>query len=197
MRPQEPSRRDSREVFESIVTAATEILASQGMDAMTTNRVAERAGVGIASVYRYFKDKAAIIAEIDLRNRQANAAQLVALIESNGPDVAGIVRACLRFFLDARDARSNVRRALMTEVPLSWIAAPARAHWSKVLGMATGAVASARPDLSRDEIERRVFVALHAIQGVVQGQLVFPTIELELDDAVAQVERLITPFLLQ
>jgi AcrR family transcriptional regulator len=197
LRPQEPSRRDSREVFEAIVTAATEILAGQGMDAMTTNRVAERAGVGIASVYRYFKDKAAIIAEIDIRNRHANAAELISIIEANGPDIAKVVRACLRFFLDARDARSNVRRALMTEVPLSWIAAPARAHWSQVLAISTAAVSRARPDLSPPEIERRVFVALHAIQGVVQGQIVFPSIDLALDEAVAQVERLITPFLLQ
>ena len=51
----------------------------QGVEALTTNKVAERAGVGIGSLYRYYPNKEAIISDIyehalqqlDLRLRES------------------------------------------------------------------------------------------------------------------------------
>lgn len=40
------------------------ILAEEGPGGLTTNRIAERAGVGIASLYRYYPDKEAILADL-------------------------------------------------------------------------------------------------------------------------------------
>ncbi|MCF8589866.1 TetR/AcrR family transcriptional regulator [Gordonia liuliyuniae] len=50
-----------------IVEAATRLLASEGR-ILTTNRVAERAGVSIGSIYQYFGGKQAILNEIARRH---------------------------------------------------------------------------------------------------------------------------------
>lgn len=208
LRPKIPSRRDSKEVVESIVEAAMDILAKEGMEALTTNRIAERAGVGVASVYRYFKDKVAIVAEIDLRNRKLNADRVVGALttalqktsETNSTDadakLVAVIRSILDSFLDTKDARSRIRRALVTEVPLSWVSVPAGESWSQVIHAAALALLNVRPDLSLEEAKRRVFIALHAVQGIVIGQLVFPHADMTHDEAVTYVERMITPFLL-
>lgn len=57
-----PSQERSRATFEAVVTACTWLLAERGYAATTTNHVAERAGVNIASLYEYFPGKDAIVA---------------------------------------------------------------------------------------------------------------------------------------
>jgi AcrR family transcriptional regulator len=60
----EPSQQRSRAIVASIVEAGRRLLAEGGEAALTTNRIAERAGVSIGSLYRYFENKQAIVAAI-------------------------------------------------------------------------------------------------------------------------------------
>ena len=59
-----PSQRRSRETFEALVEACAGLLAERGYARTTTNHVAERAGVNIASLYEYFPGKDAIVAQV-------------------------------------------------------------------------------------------------------------------------------------
>src|SRR5215510_13475027 len=62
--------RQSRSVFtvDAILEAATYILVKEGWDKFTTNRMAERAGVNIASLYQYFPNKESIVVELQRRH---------------------------------------------------------------------------------------------------------------------------------
>lgn len=55
---------------EAILQAATYILTKRGWDAFTTNEVAQKAGVNIASLYQYFPNKESIVAELQRRHVQ-------------------------------------------------------------------------------------------------------------------------------
>lgn len=59
-----PSQQRSRMTFEALVEACARLLAERGYARLTTNHVAERAGVGIASLYEYFPDKDALVARV-------------------------------------------------------------------------------------------------------------------------------------
>lgn len=59
-----PRQDRSRFLVEVIRTAALQILREEGSDALTTNRIAEVAGVAVASVYQYFPNKEAILASL-------------------------------------------------------------------------------------------------------------------------------------
>jgi AcrR family transcriptional regulator len=54
----------SARTLEVVVTAGREILSEVGRDHLTTLLVAERAGVSIGTVYRYFIDKIALLDQI-------------------------------------------------------------------------------------------------------------------------------------
>ena len=56
-----PRQQRSRDMVAWIVEAGLQILAEGGPDALTIGRIAERAGVSVGSLYRYFEDKEAII----------------------------------------------------------------------------------------------------------------------------------------
>jgi AcrR family transcriptional regulator len=65
-----PLQARSRATVDAILQAATYILVTEGWQQLTTNRIAERAGVNIASLYQYFSNKEAIIAELEIRHSQ-------------------------------------------------------------------------------------------------------------------------------
>jgi AcrR family transcriptional regulator len=67
--PRRKPRQDrSRDTFEAIVEAAAQVFERHGYAAGTTNRIAERAGVSIGSLYQYFPNKDAIVLELARRH---------------------------------------------------------------------------------------------------------------------------------
>ncbi len=57
----QPSQKRSRVTFEIIIEATTYLIGEIGLSDITTNKIADRAGVNINSLYQYFLDKNAII----------------------------------------------------------------------------------------------------------------------------------------
>jgi len=69
-----PSQERSRFTVDAILEAAADILVREGYARLTTNRIADRAGVNIASLYQYFPGKDAIVAELRRRHGAAERA---------------------------------------------------------------------------------------------------------------------------
>ena len=65
----DPTQARSRQTVDAIVEAAGQLLVEHGRQGVTTNAVAERAGVSIGSVYQYFADKEAIFEALQERHR--------------------------------------------------------------------------------------------------------------------------------
>jgi AcrR family transcriptional regulator len=63
MTPERPLRADARRNRESVLDAAAELFALRG-DAVQMDEIAERAGLGVGTVYRHFVDKQALLAAI-------------------------------------------------------------------------------------------------------------------------------------
>jgi AcrR family transcriptional regulator len=62
-----PLQTRSRALVDAIVTAGEELLAERGWTGLTLQDVATRAGVSPGSLYQYFPDKAALVAEVTER----------------------------------------------------------------------------------------------------------------------------------
>lgn len=59
-----PKQKRSREMVESLIEATARCIVEDGLDALSTNRVAERAGVSVGSLYQYFPDKEALVSAL-------------------------------------------------------------------------------------------------------------------------------------
>jgi AcrR family transcriptional regulator len=71
-----PRQKRAQATVEAILEAAARILEGPEPEALTTNAIAERAGVGIGSLYQYFPGKTAIIAELIRRENARLQAHL-------------------------------------------------------------------------------------------------------------------------
>ncbi len=66
-----PVQERGRVRFDAILTAARELLAESGVEGFTIDDVATRAGIPVGSVYQFFPNKFAIVAELDARDTEA------------------------------------------------------------------------------------------------------------------------------
>ena len=59
-----PTQRRAKILVESVRAAAKQILEEDGPEGLTTNRVAERAGVSVGSLYHYYPNKESIVSDL-------------------------------------------------------------------------------------------------------------------------------------
>jgi AcrR family transcriptional regulator len=84
-----PSQARSALTVEKILDAATTILFERGLQGLNTNAVAATAGINVATLYHYFPDKVAILAELFRRDQTRRSEFLVMRLEEL-PAVADI-----------------------------------------------------------------------------------------------------------
>ena len=56
-----PRQERAKRTYESILVAAAELLVEVGVERISTNLIAERAGITVPALYRYFPNKYAVI----------------------------------------------------------------------------------------------------------------------------------------
>lgn len=117
----QPQQRRSREMVDRIVAAGRAVLAEEGYDACSTNRIAARAGVSPGSIYQYFPDKAAIVAAVIDRWSDETAERVTASLADRvgEPGGAGMVRATVEALLSALAADPELLRVVSEELPLA------------------------------------------------------------------------------
>jgi AcrR family transcriptional regulator len=73
-----PKQSRSRVTVEAILEATTHILVEEGYDKANTNRIAERAGISIGSLYQYFPNKESLMTAL----MEQHAQEMVELVET-------------------------------------------------------------------------------------------------------------------
>jgi len=127
-RPRPPARRNpaqerARQTVDAIVEAAGQLLVEHGRIGVTTNAVAERAGVSIGSLYQYFPNKEAIFASLQDRHRDQVTPLIrhtLARLADPGLDMidgmVGLMRAMAELHADAPERLRAMSEELHDEV---------------------------------------------------------------------------------
>jgi AcrR family transcriptional regulator len=81
-----PKQARSQSTVEAILEAVTRIMDAEGLVGLTTNKIAEKAGVSVGSLYQYFKNKESIFEAILLRMTEENLKSLEATLNQGTKD---------------------------------------------------------------------------------------------------------------
>jgi AcrR family transcriptional regulator len=129
-----PSQRRSRETFEAVVEACTWLLPRRGYAGVTTNHIAERAGVNIASLYEYFPGKDAIVAQVAARLVErvlARLAEGAPRVLRSGEDEA--VRLWIELIFETVSRERELVSVFMDQVPYTNELEPLQAIGARLL----------------------------------------------------------------
>ncbi|MEM7662099.1 MAG: TetR/AcrR family transcriptional regulator [Pseudomonadota bacterium] len=113
----QPVQARSRAMVETILDAAARILIEEGLDDMTTNRVSERAGIGIGSLYQYFPNKQALVAELAHRHKQETLAAVKEVTFTPDEPIQNIIRRIVRNHIRLHSVDPEMHIALARELP--------------------------------------------------------------------------------
>lgn len=92
-----PTQGRALATYEAILEASFQILDQEGEPRLNTNYIADRAGVSIGTLYQYFADRDAILAELGHRHAEAIRNRIAAIVSEspNDSDIRAIVRALM------------------------------------------------------------------------------------------------------
>ena len=110
-----PRQARALETIETIFEATARIVEREGPDALNTNRIAERAGIAIGSLYGYFPNKQAILLAMARREIERTQIAIRVAIETADPN-ADIGRLALRGLIRGFGGRNKLRRAMLETI---------------------------------------------------------------------------------
>jgi|SRR5215472_5095049 len=113
-----PKQRRARQTVEAVLDAVIRILKREGIRAITTNRIAEVAGVSVGSVYQYFPDKQAIFVALHRRHiDRVDRIIQTALVEHATAPLDDLMRAMIEGMIEAHSSDLELYHLLATSVP--------------------------------------------------------------------------------
>jgi len=162
----EPQQHRSRQTVEAMLDAVERVLRSHGIDAVTTNRIAEAAGVSIGSVYQYFPDKRAIFTALHGRHvTEVSQAIERALAESASSSFEDFARSLVEGLVDAHARDPKLHEIISGAVPES-----AQGFRNALRATFERVISSGERGRYSDEVATRMlFVLPHMIEALVHG----------------------------
>ena len=191
-----PHQARARDKLELIFEASIRILNKQGMDGLTTNRIAEVAGVSIGTLYQYFSNKQEILAALGQREIEATIARITEQFLDSSSETDKL-RLLVHILLNAFDGRHQVRKILL-DIALtqqgikgmdqsvsritSFLHSPMAAHFFQHASSLT---------------EMDIFVLSSAVTGVIRSALVRDVDLLSLQELEDKIVLLIRSYMQQ
>lgn len=107
-----PRQARSEQTGAVILEAATRVLERDGAAAFNTNRVAERAGLSVGSLYQYFPNKAALLFALQEKEIATTTAMLEAVLGDDVLPPRRRVTEAVRGFFETEAAEARLRQSL-------------------------------------------------------------------------------------
>lgn len=111
-----PAQARAITTVDTFFEAAARIMESGDTAKLTTNRIAERAGFSIGTLYGYFPNKRSLLQAMALREAQRQVARVTQALNLAGPDCSAedLVRIVVRAVLRPFEGRNRLRLAMIT-----------------------------------------------------------------------------------
>lgn len=162
---------------DAILAAVERILERDGMDRLTTNHVAELAGVSIGSLYQYFPNKEALIGALQDRYAEDTLTRVRAALESSeGQPIRTVIARIGEAVLAAKQNQRPIHRWLID-------ARTAAGVWERYRGWMDQHVEliaeflAKRDDVAVNDVHAAAFVVVHAAEGLIEAATERPDVD--------------------
>jgi AcrR family transcriptional regulator len=154
---------------EQILIAAAQVFETHGYAAGTTNRIAERAGVSVGTLYQYFPSKEAVavaLLEAHIAETTRKLHEWVGHMVAKRHGLRDALTDYVRGIMSVHEDRPRLQHMLLEETPL-----PERLH-ELLLRSEREAVEAMTgllklfPNVRRDHLERSGYFVIHTVESL-------------------------------
>jgi AcrR family transcriptional regulator len=149
--------------------AAQQVFGELGYAATTTNKIAERAGVSIGSLYQYFPNKETILVELLHLHLQASIPLVSAAIENlarPGVSLEQGVKAIFEQVIALHQLSPRLHRLLFDEVPRTEAIVKLHAQAEHQHTQLTREVLERHPEVRKDNLDVAVHVLVQTTEAL-------------------------------
>jgi AcrR family transcriptional regulator len=172
LRRRKPIQERAQEKIELILEAATRIIDKDGLEGLTTNRIAEVAGISIGTLYQYFGDKAAIIDVLGQREMKTVTDSIITTLATS---ISGApqepARVLINCVFSAFGGRSRVHRVLLEHAWQMGRASSVDASPKLIANLLSSSGVSRSDGQTLRLSPEEAFVLTHAFTGVIRASI--------------------------
>jgi AcrR family transcriptional regulator len=178
-----------------VLDAVVRLLKREGPASITTNRIAQVAGVSIGSVYQYFPNKRAIFVALHARHlEEIDRMVQGTLVEHAASPLHVLMRALVDGMIQVHAPDPELNQLMQTEVPHR--AEGTRDFALRLEGAFRLALASHHSEIgNKSKLETMVFIAANMVDSLSHAVLLRRPRSLSLAEAKDEVTRAILAYL--
>lgn len=191
----QPQQARSQATVDAIFDATIQVLQAEGLQRLTTIRVAERAGVSVGSLYQYFPQKQALLFAVLQRHleRMVKATEDAAASVHNA-SLSTMVKAVVTAFVHAKTENLSESRSLYA-VALELDSRDYVRSVGERNRAALEAMLKTACDAHFDDVAMVTFMLMGALVGPIRFLLEGPSPQLMLPELCGQLESLCLGYL--
>src|SRR3984885_15239792 len=190
-----PVQERAQVTVEAMLDATIKLLKREGASSITTNRIAEVAGVSIGSLYQYFPNKRAIFTALHQRHvDQIDRMVQTTLVEHAGSSMEELLRAMIEAMIDAHTPDPELYELLFAEVPHK--ADGTREFAVRLHGAFLLAISARAQELKNHrDLNRAAFIVTNMVEALSHGAVLRRPATLSLAEAKEEVVKAVLAYL--
>ncbi len=166
----QPRQERSKATVDAILDATAHVLVTEGYDHTSTNRVAERAGVSVGSLYQYFPNKEAMVGElVDRFSAQLTDTMMAGLREHADAPPEVVARELVTAMVRLKRQDPRLARVLREQIPR----VGRMQRYEQLLELIIEAVEAYlvrwRERVRHEDLATAAFAAVHAVDAVTHA----------------------------
>jgi AcrR family transcriptional regulator len=193
-----PQQGRAKETVRAILEATAQILDRESLDAATTTRIAEVAGVSIGSLYQYFSHRDAILEALQDREFERTMAVMQAVFADGNLDKAPVetVTAALRGLAQLYAQSPGLHRVLTIEGLRVAKAERVHAFDRRVIELVRHFLVATRAPLRVNDVEAAAFIIYQSVRATMLAHLLERPPGLDADGLIAELTNFLTAYVL-
>ncbi len=191
-----PRQERSRDTVEALMIATARVLIEVGYDHASTNRIAETAGISIGSLYQYFPNKEALVAELCKRQGEKEFQILFDQMEQVAPlPLRRAIPELIRAIISAHRVEPKLHKVLMEQVPRVGALKNVRDLERRIGDLLRIQLEARRRQIRPRHLEHAVFILMHAVEAVTHAAVLDNPEYLDSDKLVEELSDLVMRYL--
>ena len=168
-----PTQARAQQTVGTILDAAAQILQTEGEAHFNTNRVAEKAGFSIGTLYQYFPNKNSIIEAIAERERIAIETSIQkALLDDWPHTIEEFLRIIIRQMINAFGRRQKLRRFIIIQMIRLDLFMPVLKEVDRISETVSVLLGKNRDGDYQPLSKTQLFVLTRSIMGVIRAAVI-------------------------